>query len=127
MRKKDALKIYLDDCLAAKILVSLLKKRGLSVVVPQAAGLEGRADWEHFEFCCRKGYVLLTANPSDFLALHQKEARHPGILAVYQDNNPKKDLNFKEMASVIQKIVKKKIPLAGQFVILNHWRRAPKR
>lgn len=116
------MKIYLDDCLAAKTLIQLLKKRGCVVIVPEDVGLRGRSDQEHFEFCRKRGYVLLTGNPSDFLELHQKESEHPGILAVYRDNNPKKDLTFQEMVRVIKKIEKKGIALPNQFVVLNQWR-----
>lgn len=116
------MKIYIDDCLAAKTLVNLLKKADLSVILPEQVGLQGRSDKEHFEFCCSKGYVLLTANPSDFLELYQKQPHHAGILAVYQDNNPKKDLTFQEMVYCIQKIIKKNISFKNQFIILNHWR-----
>lgn len=116
------MKIYLDDCLAAKTLIQLLKKAGFTVIVPEEVGLRGRADEQHFKFCCEKEYSLLTANPSDFLELQKKQPRHPGILAVYQDNNPKKDLTFQEMVRVIQKIEKKSISLKNQFIILNQWR-----
>ncbi len=116
------MKIYLDDCLAAKTLAQLLKKAGFEVILPKEVELQGQPDEEHFKFCHRKGYILLTSNPSDFWELHQSNPHHFGIFAVYQDNNPKKDLTFKQMTQVIQKIIKKKIPLKNQFIILNHWR-----
>lgn len=116
------MKFYLDDCLVAKTLIQLLRKGGFIVVLPEEVGLQGRSDQEHFDYVRREGCVLITSNSSDFLELHQKNPQHSGILAVYQDNNPKKDLSFQEMVRVIQKILKKKIPFQNQFIVLNHWR-----
>ncbi len=116
------MKIYLDDCLAAKTLAELLKKADMTVIIPEEVGLRGHSDKEHFEYCRKKDLVLLTANPSDFLELHIQNPKHAGLLLVYQDNNPKKDLTFQNMVRIIQKIIKQKIPLKNQFIVLNHYR-----
>ena len=63
----------------------------------------------------------MTRDPDDFEALHQAHPEHPGIFAIYQDND-RRDMSFQEIARAIQNIVDAGVPIAGQFHVLNHWR-----
>jgi len=42
-------------------------------------------------------------------------------VVTYQDNDPR-DMQPKDIARAIQNIVDADIPIAGQFIVLNHWR-----
>ena len=50
----------------------------------------GQPDAIYLCFAREHGVVLITKNPSDFYGLHSQLPDHSGILAIYQDNDPKK-------------------------------------
>lgn len=70
--------------------------------------------------------VLLTANAGDFLDLHENWLRqgltHQGILAVYRENNPARDMSFQQIARAVTRIEKSGLPLVNTFQNLNFWR-----
>ena len=48
-------------------------------------------------------------------------SQHPGILAVYQEANPSKKMSFQAIVRAIVNLEAAKVPLANQFISLNHW------
>jgi predicted nuclease of predicted toxin-antitoxin system len=66
----------------------LLRQVGYAVVTPFDAGLAGQPDEVHFGYATSQDLILLTKNPRDFEELHTRYPQHPGILSVYQDNDP---------------------------------------
>ena len=66
------MRIYLDDDLDSNRLIGLLKNEGHAVVSPREVGMRGATDLKHLQYASQNGLVLLTANVSDFLALHSK-------------------------------------------------------
>lgn len=120
------LKIYLDDDVASRTLKGFLIHAGFQVKEPSEAGLLGRQDKEHFEYAKVNGYVLLTKNPSDYLVLHDRDPDHSGIIGIYQDNNVRRDMGFKDIVAALKQIVRMKVTLVGNFIILNQYR-PPKR
>ena len=117
-----SLKIYLDDCAAAKELVTLLRAAGHHIVTPAEAGITGRDDDVHFRYAAGQGLVLLTKNPADFLRLHTADTNHAGILAVYQDNDPGRDMTRADIVRAITNMEAAGIQLPGHFHVLNAWR-----
>ena len=115
-------KIYLDDCVYAKELVRQLELAGHQVVTPAQAGIAGRADDVHFRFAVEQALVLLTKNPPDFLALHDKEPTHAGMLLIYQDNDPDRDMNHADIVRAIANLARAGVELPGTVQILNAWR-----
>lgn len=115
-------KIYLDDCAYAKELVHRLEAAGHQVTTPKQAGILGMDDHVHFDFAARLGLVLLTKNPSDYLALHDQNPQHAGLLLVYQDNNPDRDMNHAEIVQALANVEASGIGFAGQAHVLNAWR-----
>jgi predicted nuclease of predicted toxin-antitoxin system len=119
--------LYLDDCAFSHNLVRLLQEAGHSVVTPADAGLTGRDDDVHLGYAIRQGLVLLTKNPSDFLDLHNNlQRRHPGILAIGQDNDVNKDMSDGDVVRAIRHVVEVYLPacggsLAGDYQYLNDW------
>jgi hypothetical protein len=89
-----SLNLYLDDCVYAKALVQLLCAPGHQVTTPIQAGTSGKADEVHLQFAASQGMVLLTENPDDFAQLHEASGNHAGILAIYQDNDPDRDMAY---------------------------------
>jgi predicted nuclease of predicted toxin-antitoxin system len=121
-----ALALYLDDCAYSRSLKTLLESAGHSVTIPADAGLAGADDEEHFRFAIGHNLVTLTFNAHDFLVLHHRYATHPGVLAVYQDNDVNKDMSD---AAIVQAIANlERIagmggdPIPNYFHCLNSYR-----
>jgi hypothetical protein len=115
-------KIYLDDCAYDKELVRQLEQAGHQVTTPAQAGNSGRADEVHFRYAADHGLLLLTKNPDDFLELHTKDSKHAGILVIYQDNDPDRDMSEADIVRAIANLVTADISLPGTVQVLNAWR-----
>jgi hypothetical protein len=120
------MKIYLDDDSAAAVLVRLLLADGHDVVTPVQVGNVGKRDPAHFLYALRDGRAILTRNYRDFELLHElvigSGGHHAGVLADRRDNNPKRDLTYKQLVRALRNLIKSGIPVADDLIILNHWR-----
>lgn len=120
------MRLYLDDDIASRALVRLLRGSGHDVFVPAEVGGAGRADAIHLTHAIRDSRAILTANHSDFEDLHYliKEARghHAGILVIRSDNDPHRDMTPRGVSTAIKNIEAASIPLGDQVQIVNHWR-----
>lgn len=116
-----SLAIYLDDCAFSYRLRKLLLEAGHQVQVPADVDppLTGADDAVHFAHVRVTGQVMLTYNPADFLQLHKQYSDHSGILAVYQDNDPSKDMTYVDIVRAIANVEAVGITLAGSFWSLN--------
>ena len=117
-----SLRLLIDEDSLAKVLVSMLRKAGHDVVTVNEAGFSGARDDLVFEYAIRSERILLTRNCDDFKALHQNNPNHPGIFAIYQDDNRSKNLSRSEIVKAILNIETSGIPLTNQFISLNQWR-----
>jgi hypothetical protein len=123
-----ALNLYLDDCSNSDLLADLLRQTGHRVVRPteNGVGLDGEDDQVHFAFAAANGLAIITKNPADFEELHDWDKWHFGILAVYQDNNPSRDMGERDIVSAIANLEEAaqnggdQVP--GMFHVLNNWR-----
>jgi hypothetical protein len=104
---RAAMRLYLDDDLDGNVLIGLLQHAGHEVVLPRAVGTRGVLDPTHLRYAADHDLVLLTANAKDFLALHtqwqQEGQEHPGMLLVYRENNPQRDMTFQEIARAVSR------------------------
>ncbi len=123
-----ALNLYLDDCSNSEFLSDLLRQAGHRVVRPtdDGVGLAGEDDPVHFGFAAAHGLTIITKNPADFQALHDLDQRHAGILAVYQDNDPSRDMSNADIVRAIRNLEEAAPqggpPIHGEFHTLNDWR-----
>jgi hypothetical protein len=119
-----SLRLYLDDCIYSHELRRLLVEAGYDVQVPADVRppLTGQEDRRHFEYACSSHRVLLTKNPRDFLELHRQSTSHAGILAVYLDNDPKRDMSQREIVRAIANLEATDAIFAGSFWSLNSYR-----
>jgi hypothetical protein len=69
---------------------------------------------------------LKTLNPRDFKALHDQDATHAGILAVYQDNDPTRDMRYADIVRAIANLERSVPQIAGGFWILNVTAKTPR-
>ena len=119
-----SLRIYLDDCAYSRRLRGILERAGHDVETPGdlAPPLTGVDDEVHFAHARAQGRVVLTYNAVDFLRLHRQTPEHPGILVVYQDNDPRKDMTYEEIARAVTNLLGQAETLAGGFWVLNSYR-----
>jgi hypothetical protein len=82
---------------------------------------------ENLDDCAYDKALLLTKNPRDFEELHTRYPQPPGILSVYQDNDPTKDMSVVDIVRAIENLIAAGMPMAGQFIPLNAWRYAGKK
>ena len=122
------MRVYLDDDLDSNLLISLLRNSGHEVVSPRAVGTRGAPDEEHLRYAAGNRLVLMSANAGDFVQLDREwaenHADHSGILIVYRENNPARDMSFREIAEAVGVMEESGIPIANTCQNLNFWRRA---
>lgn len=116
------LRLLLDECRAAKELAKRLRERGHDVRTAVECVGAGASDHLVFAFAKQDGRTLLTANCSDFLALHENDRAHFGILLIYQDNDGR-DMSFGQIVEALD-LASHRLhgQVAGRIVILNHFR-----
>jgi hypothetical protein len=95
---------------------------GHRVVTPADAGTSGLEDTVHFHYAADHSLVVLTRDADDFAALHATEPHHSGILVVYQDNDPTRDMSYADIVRSIHNLEQAGLPVAGEFHVLNAWR-----
>jgi predicted nuclease of predicted toxin-antitoxin system len=120
------MKIYVDDDSADRRLVAYLQNAGHEVTVPRAVGRAGGSDPKHLEYAVRNSLALLTRNYKDFPDLHDlvlaSGGGHPGILIVYAENDRRRDLTPRGIATAVSKMESSGSPLADQLHSVNQWR-----
>ena len=119
-----SLKIYLDDCAYSRRLRQLLREAGHDVQVPADVDppLTGADDASHFAYAQSTGRAILTRNPRDFKTLHDQDASHAGVLAIYQDNDLSRDMRDADVVQAIANLEQTAPQIAGGFWILNAYR-----
>lgn len=66
--------------------------------------------------------MLLTRNCGDFLALSAEARDHHGILAVYQESDPSKNMRFGEIVRATGNVDLSSLAPSEGFIVLNAWR-----
>jgi len=116
-----SLTLLLDEDSQAKYLVNLLQAAQHDVLTINEIGLVGAADKAVLLFAKRQNRVLLTRNCNDFFELHQSTPDHAGILAIYQDATPDKNMSYQSIVKAITNLEASELILTGQFIVLNQW------
>jgi Domain of unknown function (DUF5615) len=113
--------LLLDEDSQAKILVNLLKVAGNKVQTVNEVGITGFSDDQVLEYARQHSQVLLTRNCGDFLALHEIDPMHPGILAIYQDAELAKNMSYQAIVKAIDNLRSVGLDPTNQFIVLNQW------
>lgn len=119
-----SLRLYLDDCVNSRELRRRLIEAGHDVEAPGDVrpSLSGADDRAHFVHAKTTGRTILTLNVRDFKELHDHDPVHAGILAVYQNNNPARDMSCRDIVQAIANLESIGTPIAGAFWVLNAYR-----
>jgi hypothetical protein len=120
------MRIYIDEDLAAGVLVRLLTAAGHDVETPASAGSLGRSDAVQLTYGIHENRVCLTGNSEDYEELHllvrEAKGAHAGIMVVRHDNDPTRDLTPKGTVAASRKLESAGVPIANEYIILNHGR-----
>ena len=123
------MRVYLDDDLDSNALIGLLRLAGHGVVSPRFVETRGIADRDHLLYAASNELVLLTANPRDFITLHNQwqsqQQVHSGILIVYRENDPGRSLNFRQIVEAVTNLEQSGLTIPNQVYNLNFWRVRP--
>jgi predicted nuclease of predicted toxin-antitoxin system len=115
------LRLLVDEDSQARTLVRMWVAAGHDVLTADAAGLRSLADEEVLGRAVEEGRVLLTRNCGDFVRLSAATPSHFGILGVYQDADPSKDMSWNAIVRAVGNVEAAGVPLRGEFVALNAW------
>ncbi len=69
----------------------------------------------------RKSYTCFPRE-SNLKEIHNQKPDHPGILVVYQDNDPARDMSYREIIQAIANLESTDVTIAGGFWPLNVYR-----
>ena len=120
------MRVYLDDDLDFSILFRRLSQSGHQVISPRAISNRGITEEEHLRYAADNLLVLLTANSRDFVRLHQiwlsQSRQHAGVLVVYRENNPARNMSFRETSSAVTRLEQAGVPITDNIHNLNFWR-----
>lgn len=107
-------------------LVARLRRSGHHLVLPRDVGLAGSWDPLHLLHAVKYGLLLISKNHDDFRDLHilieATSGQHSGIAIVRADNDPRRDMNDRDITRALANLEAASVPIANELHILNHWR-----
>jgi len=118
------LKLLLDEDSEARVLAQRLAQAGHDVLTVGELGQRGAPDEVILQLAQATDRALLTRNCADFQRLHQAVPNHAGIVAVYQERDPRKDMSYKEIVQALGVLEEAVATVSGVFICLNEWRGA---
>ena len=116
-----SLRLLIDEDTQDARLVSGLRAAGHDVLTVNEAGLPGQADSAVLAYASQNKRIVLTMNCRDFLELHDAGERHAGIVGIYKDRDPRKNMSFADIAAALANLTDFGWDFAGRFVVLNAW------
>jgi predicted nuclease of predicted toxin-antitoxin system len=95
------MRLLLDECAGDRYLRDALIAHGHDVLRSVDVLGGGADDPAVFAFACEHNRAVVTFNNADFVHLAARQATHPGILLIYQDNRPS-DMATVEIVKALQ-------------------------
>jgi predicted nuclease of predicted toxin-antitoxin system len=115
------MRLLIDEDCEGKQLVTALRESEHDVLTVSEAGLASHADAEVMAFARSNKRVVLTRNARDFLALHEADQHHSGILLEYQGRDLSKNMSARSVVQAINNIDSALPDLSHQFIAINAW------
>jgi len=107
-------RLYLDEDIASKELTSRLAAAGHDVLSP----LRGEPDshcWRHAQ---EQGATVVTMNAVDFVRLAEATGGHAGLLLVYRENDPTRDMSAASIVAAVARVAESyREGLAGAIAV----------
>ena len=116
-----SLRLLVDEDTQRRQIVSSLRATGHDTVTVNEADLQGQEDPTVLAHALQERRVLLTMNCRDFLRLHEAGHAHIGILCIYKDRDPSRNMTLAEIIRAIANLEASDWEFTGQFVALNQW------
>ncbi len=118
----EPLRLIVDECLNSRELTTRLHTAGHDVVASVDQLGYAADDATVFALAKAEGRAILTADCDDFLALHERDCSHAGLLLVHFDSDAR-DMTFAQIVGAIAKAEDfHHADLAGRAIVLNHLR-----
>jgi hypothetical protein len=112
------LRLYVDEDTASLQLIARLRAAG-HVVIEPLRGISDARCWRHAQ---AERSVALTANARDFAALAATGPHH-GLLLVYRENDPTRDMTARDIAGAVDRIAETCADgISDQILTLNGFR-----
>ena len=100
LRSGTNVRLYLDEDLSSKELVARLESAGHELV-PTVRGEPDGNVWAHAQ---TMRAAVITQNARDFERLALAAPRHHGLLLVYRENDPLRDMTPARLANAIDRL-----------------------
>ena len=107
-------KLYADENVP-KMVISTLRKLGCNVVTAHEAGQANQAITDNalLQFAVDQQRAVLTLNRRDFIALHNSNPSHLGIIICREDRN------YSQLAQRIHSQIIANQPIKGKLIRVN--------
>ena len=113
------MRLYLDEDIASKELTSRLAAAGHAVLPPLRGESDARC-WRHAQ---EQGATVLTMNVVDFVRLAEGTEGHSGLLLVYRENDPTRDMSAAAIAAAVGRVAETYLGgPRGVIAVLNQFR-----
>ena len=113
------MRLYLDEDIASKELTSRLAAAGHDVISPLRGESDARC-WRHAQ---EHGATVVTMNVVDFVRLAEATEGHSGVLLVYRENDPTRDMSAASVVAAVARVVETyRHGLEGVIAVLNQFR-----
>ncbi len=111
-----AVRLLVDECSEAKLLVQKLRDARHDVLTVSEANLRNFRDADIFDAAIDDNRILLTHNPADFVELHEirmaQNLTHPGLFLVHRKNKPG-DITYDQIVTAIANLEATGLTLAN--------------
>lgn len=120
-----AVRLLVDECSQAKLLVTKLLAAGHDVQTALQAEVIGVRDEVVFAAAIRDNRIVLTSNCGDFIALsaalNTQGVPHPGVFLVHLQNDPNHDISYDRIVQAIANLEATLLPLTNTYHSLNRY------
>lgn len=113
------MRLYLDEDVASRELIARLTVAGHVVLVPLRGESDARG-WSHTQV---ERAAVVTMNAVDFVRLADRTTDHQGLLLIYRQNDPTRDMTAAAITAAIERVAATYPDgVVGLTVTLNQFR-----
>jgi predicted nuclease of predicted toxin-antitoxin system len=121
-----SLRLLVDECLLNKLLLDALTAAGHDVQTVRQTNLLSKPDDAVFAHAIAENRIVITSNCDDFTELSNAhiaaKEHHPGVLLVFQYNNPNKDMSVADIIKAIANFEATGAPIQNTHISLARYK-----